>query len=206
MQGLTEGGIVGCGKHFPGHGDTTVDSHLELPILKATEHSAARLREVEMRPFRRAIGQGVPMIMTAHILCEAFDPNLPATLSPKLIDELLRSELGYRGMIVSDDLEMKAVADHWGVGPAAVAAINAGCDLCLVCKSKEAIKEAHQNLARAIGDGIIDKFTLSAIARRRAKLVSRVAKTNRKELRAGYDSECIGNSEHQRLSDSFAQS
>ncbi len=195
MQGLAEGGILGCGKHFPGHGDTSTDSHLELPVLPAATHDLRRLRELELRPFARAIAQGVPMLMTAHILVEAFDAELPATLSPKMIDGCLRSELGYKGFVVSDDLEMKAVADRWGVGPSAVAAINAGCDGCLVCVTSEAALEAHAALAAAIENGTIDRYRLSQIAGRRDKLRSRA----RKFAKLPRDLAAIGSEEHRAL-------
>ena len=108
IEGLQKGGVAACAKHFPGHGDTDVDSHLDLP---AVDHSRARLEDVELRPFRKAIEAGVATIMTAHVLVRELDDRLPATLSPRLIDGLLREEMKYRGVVVSDDLEMEAVAE-----------------------------------------------------------------------------------------------
>ncbi|MFT5040073.1 MAG: beta-N-acetylhexosaminidase [Hyphomicrobiaceae bacterium] len=200
IQGLAEGGLLGCAKHFPGHGDTASDSHLELPVLSAATHDLRRIRELELRPFSRAIAQGVPMIMTAHILVEAFDRELPATLSPRMIDGCLRNELGYKGFVVSDDLEMKAVADHWGVGPSAVMAIQAGCDACLVCVTTDAALQAHDALAAAIEDGKIERFTLSKIAGRRDKLLRRARKHNK----VPRDTTCIGNAAHTELASRLA--
>ena len=185
MQGLVEGGILTCGKHFPGHGDTSVDSHLALPTLAAATHGIQRLRTLELRPFARAIAQGLPMIMTAHVVCEALDPGVPATLSSRIIDGCLRRELGFGGYIVSDDLEMKAVADHYSVGRAAVMSLKAGCDGCLVCATPSLIREAHEALTRAIADGEIPAAALASVARRRDKLLSRAKKLGRVAVPAG---------------------
>lgn len=142
--GLRAGGVLPCGKHFPGHGDTDTDSHLALPRLP---HDRARLDAVELAPFRAAVDGGLEALMTAHVLFGALDPELPATLSPALIDGLLREELGYRGLIVSDDLEMKAVADRWGIPESAVRAVEAGCDTVLVCSDVDAAYAARDALA-----------------------------------------------------------
>src|SRR4051794_28493983 len=108
IRALQDAGIAACGKHFPGHGDTTTDSHLELPLV---EHPPERLRELEFRPFRAAIEAGVATIMTAHVLVPALDEKNPATLSHHVITDILRHELGFSGVILSDDLEMKALAN-----------------------------------------------------------------------------------------------
>ncbi|HUP40072.1 MAG TPA: beta-N-acetylhexosaminidase [Vicinamibacterales bacterium] len=129
---LQKGGVAACGKHFPGHGDTATDSHLELPIV---EHAPDRLRAIEFAPFKAAIEAGVASIMTAHILVTSIDDERPATMSPKIVRSLLREELGFDGVIISDDLEMKAILDSYAVGDAAVAAIAAGCDALLICGS-----------------------------------------------------------------------
>ena len=99
--------MAACGKHFPGHGDTSVDSHLELPLV---EHPPDRIRRVEAVPFRAAIAAEVAFIMTAHILVPSLDEERPATLSRAIVYDLLRDELGFDGVILSDDLEMKAIA------------------------------------------------------------------------------------------------
>lgn len=145
-DGLAAAGILSCGKHFPGHGDTDQDSHLALPRLP---HGLDRLRAVELVPFARAAAAGVPMIMTAHVVFEALDPGVPATLSRRALTEVLRGELGYRGVIVSDDLDMKAIADHIGVADAAVGAIEAGCDSLLLCRDRGHQEIALEALVRA---------------------------------------------------------
>jgi beta-N-acetylhexosaminidase len=142
--GLRRAGILSCGKHFPGHGDTDLDSHLALPRVP---HGRERLDAVELPPFRAARG-AMPLVMTAHVVFSAIEPALPATLSRKVITDLLRGELGYDGVIVSDDLEMKAVADHFGVAASATAAIEAGCDVLLVCEHLERLHEAHEALVK----------------------------------------------------------
>ncbi len=130
VQGLQNGGVAACGKHFPGHGDTSTDSHLELPLV---EHAPDRLRAVEFLPFRAAIDAGVAAIMTAHVLVPSLDETRPSTLSRRTVQGLLREELGYEGVILSDDLEMKAIAAAYAVPAAAVHAVAAGCDGVLIC-------------------------------------------------------------------------
>jgi len=123
-------GIAACGKHFPGHGDTSTDSHLELPLV---EHPPERLRDVEFKPFRAAIDAGVATIMTAHVFVPSLDEERPATLSSRVVTDCLRRELKFGGVILSDDLEMKAIASAYAVPAAAVLAIEAGCDGMLIC-------------------------------------------------------------------------
>jgi beta-N-acetylhexosaminidase len=147
--GLRAGGVLPCGKHFPGHGDTDVDSHLALPRLT---HDRARLDAIELAPFRAAIAADLEALMTAHVLFDALDPELPATLSATVLQGLLRQELGYRGLIISDDLEMKAVADRWGVAESAVRSIEAGCDTVLVCSDVDAAFAARDALAARAAD------------------------------------------------------
>src|SRR5439155_13227919 len=126
VRALQAGGIAACGKHFPGHGDTSADSHLELPLV---EHPPDRLRAVEFVPFRAAIAAEVAAIMTAHILIPALDDQRPATLSKRIVTGILRQELKYEGLILSDSLdEMKAITDQYDVPSAAVLAVDAGCD------------------------------------------------------------------------------
>jgi beta-N-acetylhexosaminidase len=125
-------GVAACGKHFPGHGDTSADSHLELPLV---EHPVERMREVEFLPFKAAIEARVATIMTAHVFAPALDEKWPATLSKRVVTGLLRQELKYDGVILSDDLEMKAIAKDYRLPDAAVLAIEAGCDGVLICSA-----------------------------------------------------------------------
>jgi beta-N-acetylhexosaminidase len=137
VRGLQAEGVAACGKHFPGHGDTTVDSHLELPVV---EHPIERLRDVELEPFRAAIEAGVATIMTAHMFMPALDEERPATLSRRIVTGLLREELGFGGVILSDDLEMKAIAATYAVPAAAALAIDAGCDGVLICSGNHEVQ------------------------------------------------------------------
>jgi beta-N-acetylhexosaminidase len=147
VEGLQTGGVAACAKHFPGHGDTDVDSHLDLP---AVDHSRSRLDDVELPPFRRCIEAGVATIMVAHVLTRELDDRLPASLSPEVTAGLLRRDLGFPGVVVSDDLDMKAVSARWRPGDAAVLCAKAGCDLLLSCRSHEAQAEAIEGLVRAV--------------------------------------------------------
>ncbi len=163
IEGMQSSGVAACGKHFPGHGDTNLDSHLELPRLP---HKLERLHGLELIPFVAAARTGVAAIMTAHILFEALDSEHPATLSENVLEPLLRTELRYRGVIVSDDLEMKAVSDHYGVEDAAVRAIRAGCDQLLICSQPELIERAHRALIQAVETGVLSASRVEEAARR----------------------------------------
>jgi beta-N-acetylhexosaminidase len=159
--GLAEAGLLSCGKHFPGHGDTETDSHLALPRLG---HGRDRLDAIELAPFRAAAA--LPAVMTAHVVFDAVEPGVPATLSRRAVTGLLRGELGFRGAIVSDDLEMRAVRDLHPIPDAAVLAIEAGCDLLLVCSDVDAMREAHRALeARARADDAFAARLRDAAAR-----------------------------------------
>jgi beta-N-acetylhexosaminidase len=178
VKGLQDNGVAACGKHFPGHGDTSVDSHQGLPII---EHPPDRIRRVELVPFRQAIKAGVATMMTAHVLVPSIDEEKPATLSRRIVYDMLRDELGFEGVILSDDLEMKALADTYSVGDSAVEAIAAGCDGILICRAPYYVKdrtrdievqaEALEAIVHAVEDGRIPYKRLEdALARqRRAK-------------------------------------
>ena len=145
IRAMQTRGIAACGKHFPGHGDTTLDSHTDLPTLS---HDMKRLEHIELPPFRAAIDAGVQMIMTAHILLPALDPDHPATMSPTIITGLLRERLGFEGVIVSDDLDMAAVADRYTTGDAALRSLRAGVDLLLICQHPERAPAAIDSIER----------------------------------------------------------
>jgi beta-N-acetylhexosaminidase len=164
VRGLQDNGVAACGKHFPGHGDTSVDSHLDLPLV---EHPPDRIRRVECVPFRAAIAADVAFIMTAHLLVPALDEENPATLSSRIVKGMLRDELGFRGVIVSDDLEMKAIAKTWTVPDAAVRAIGAGCDGLLICSGDVDVQaQALEALIHAAEDGRIARTALDDTQKR----------------------------------------
>jgi beta-N-acetylhexosaminidase len=141
IRGFTEAGILTTAKHFPGHGDTSVDSHAALP---SCPHPPARWRSVELLPFAEAIRAGVPSVMMAHLACPALDPARPSSLSPAVVTGVLRGELGFGGVVMIDDLDMGAIVRHRDVGEAAVEFLEAGGDLILLCRDA-----GHQ--ARAVG-------------------------------------------------------
>ena len=143
--------VQACVKHFPGHGDTTEDSHFHLPKIA---RSAADLRDRELRPFLKAFRSHCGMVMTAHIINSHMDPDYPATLSSKTLFEFLRKELRYSRVIVSDDLEMQAITDHFGIEDAPVLALNASCDL-LIYRTEKAARIAYEALVRAIENGAL---------------------------------------------------
>jgi beta-N-acetylhexosaminidase len=133
IRAMQAAGVAACAKHFPGHGDTATDSHFEMPRL---DHDLERLRAIELPPFRAAIDAGVASIMTAHVLLPALDRERPATLAPEVMG-LLRDELEYNGVVFSDDLEMKAVADHFSARELVQGCVASGVDALLVCSSAE---------------------------------------------------------------------
>lgn len=149
IKGLAEYGVLACTKHFPGEGKCLIDTHLELPILDVSKEE---MHKTGLVPFKENID--VPCIMTTHTLFKAYD-EYPATLSPKVIKGLLREELGYKGMIVSDCLEMKAIQDHYTTPGGAVLALKAGCDMVLVCHTKELQESAFEKVYEAVQNGII---------------------------------------------------
>jgi beta-N-acetylhexosaminidase len=130
VQGLRDGGIIPCGKHFPGHGDTDKDSHFALPVV---HRPLVELEKVELPPFVRACRNKVESLMTAHVLYRALDPKLPATLSDKIITGLLREKFDYDGVVFSDDMEMSAISDNYRQEEAVAQCVRAGIDVMLFC-------------------------------------------------------------------------
>ncbi|GAA3445018.1 glycoside hydrolase family 3 protein [Planomonospora venezuelensis] len=151
IRGLQSAGVAACAKHFPGHGDTAVDSHHGLPLVAAT---AGELHEVALRPFRAAVDAGVRMVMTGHLLVPAHDAELPATLSGRILYDLLRVEMGFEGVIVTDGIEMAAVSGPYGIGGASALAVAGGADA--VCVGGE---NADEQTALAVRDAIADAVT-----------------------------------------------
>jgi len=197
IQALQGAGLAACGKHFPGHGDTSTDSHFELPLV---EHPPDRLRAIEFEPFRAAVAEQVAFIMTAHVLVPSLDEQRPASLSPEIVQRLLREELKFDGVILSDDLEMKAVSARYDVPEAAVDAIRAGCDAVLVCSGDIDLQgRTLEALVRAVESGLIpatrhdDAFARLKRAKQRFLLSGRPGPGARiKQLRG-----ILGREEHQ---------
>lgn len=176
-EGLESAGVASCGKHFPGHGDTSQDSHLLLPRLP---HDRARLDAVELVPFAAAARAGIASIMTAHVVFDAVEPGPPATLSRPALS-ILRQELGFEGVIVSDDLEMRAIADHQGVSEAAVAAIGAGCDQLLVCHHPERLEAAFEAIRAAVEKGALEPERVAEAAERVRRMKARFCRPTSSE-------------------------
>ena len=147
IEGSLEYGVLACAKHFPGHGDCEVDSHLGLPTIN---YDLDRIHEIEMHPFKENIN--VPAIMSAHILFPAYD-TVPATLSRKILTNVLREELGYEGLIFTDCLEMKAIQDQYGTAEGACMAVLAGADICDISHTLSFQVRALELLEEAVNDG-----------------------------------------------------
>ncbi|WP_337031144.1 glycoside hydrolase family 3 N-terminal domain-containing protein [Paenibacillus illinoisensis] len=187
ITGLRQSGVIAAVKHFPGHGDTMVDSHLGLPVLT---HNRERLDSVELKPFQAAIEDGVEMIMTAHIAFPAIDNEqvtslkdgqrvpVPATLSKKVLNGLLREELGYEGIIISDAFTMDGIAEHFGEDQAVERAVNAGVDIILMPQNSAA---AHQTLVNAVKNGTIPIDTIHASVERILELKAKYGLFERSE-------------------------
>lgn len=163
IRGLRSAGLLSTGKHFPGHGDTLTDSHHEMPVIN---HSIERLKNLELIPFIEAIREGVNLIMTAHILYTSIDNVFPATLSRIIIRNLLREELGFRGLVITDDMEMGAIVSNYSIEEAAVLALKAGCDLVLICHDYKKQLMAIEGIEKAIKEGRIDRIELEASHRK----------------------------------------
>lgn len=153
IKGLQSEGVIATAKHFPGHGDTSVDSHLDLPVVA---HDKERLEEVELYPFKEAIAEGVQAIMSAHVKFPAYEPDgLPGTLSYRVLTGLLRQTLGFEGLIMTDCMEMKAIDTYYGTSKAVPLAIKAGADLVCVSHTKEKQIDAIAEIYRAVEEGSI---------------------------------------------------
>lgn len=168
-EGLQAAGVASCGKHFPGHGDTHLDSHTHLPVVT---HDAERLRRVELAPFA-ALAPRLPAVMSAHVVFEAWDATRPSTLSPAVIDGLLRRELGFEGLVLSDDLEMKAVADRYAPEELAVSALEAGVDVISCCHDRARQERMLAALVRRAADDAAFCHLVEAAAERVARFKAR---------------------------------
>jgi beta-N-acetylhexosaminidase len=176
VGGLQDNGVVACGKHFPGHGDTISDSHKELPIVTADR---ARLEHIEFPPFRHAVANGVATLMSAHVVYRTLDETRPATLSSRIIGRFLREELYYDGVVLTDDLEMHAIIDHYGIGDAAVQAIQAGCDMPLICNDRNRIAAAFHAVEKAATAGDLSAGRLAQSFARIRRLKERFLRSYR---------------------------
>ncbi len=205
IRALQAENVAACGKHFPGHGDTSADSHVELPLV---EHPPERLRDLELVPFRAAIEARVATIMTAHVLVPALDERRPATLSKRVVTGLLREEMGYEGVILSDDLEMKALAPNYPLPSSAVLAIEAGCDGVLICGGDHDLQaDALEALIHAVED---ERLPLSRVEdaltrQQRAKERFLAASVTPRPLGGKALRQVLGRDEHRAIADEMAR-
>mgnify|MGYP001180885307 CR=1 FL=1 len=197
MEGINSGNIISIVKHFPGHGDTSVDSHVDLPVIGK---SLEELKSLELVPFKRAIEEDVDGIMVAHILFPELDKDYPATLSENIIKNLLRDELSYDGVVISDDMTMGAIVENYSVGEAAVRFLKAGGDIVLVCHGYEnqisalnrvkeevlseniSLRELNEKVYRIIrlkmkyglSDILVEEYDIERINRQAEELLNRI--------------------------------
>lgn len=150
VRGFIKSGVMSCAKHFPGHGHTIIDSHEDLPIETA---DMKRLNEVELVPFRKALRSRVDMVMTGHILFKNIDPKFPVTLSPIFLKKLIREDMKYKGLIITDDLDMKAMAKHYDKADIPILAFQAGADLMLYCNEPDSPPVAIEGVVEAVAQG-----------------------------------------------------
>jgi beta-N-acetylhexosaminidase len=171
LEGFEQAGIMAVAKHFPGHGDTATDSHHQLPMVDA---NLERLHDLELAPFKSMMD--VPAIMSAHVVYPALDKH-PATVSPLILTDLLRNELGFQGLTITDSLSMKAISDNYGAGEAAVQSIAAGADLLLLGSDVNVQREVYQALEQAVSDGRLSEARIRQALSRIEKAVERYPST-----------------------------
>jgi beta-N-acetylhexosaminidase len=200
VKGWQDAGVIGCLKHFPGHGDTAVDSHLALPILP---YALQRLEEVELVPFQSGIAAGAAMIMSAHISFPAIthDEALPATLSPAILRGLLREQLGFKGVIISDCLEMKAISEGVGIGRGSVLALLAGIDLVLISHLYERQRAGIDAIKAALDSGELPPELLQQAVERVIQLKQRYLSRENDQTAPQEHLQWVGNVAHQQLSE-----
>lgn len=196
VRGFVKGGVIACAKHFPGHGNTIIDSHEDLPIEDA---DLERLRKVELVPFKKVFRARIDLVMTAHIKFPKVDAEWPVTLSEKFVRDLLRTELRYRALVITDDLDMKALASHYDRDLIPVRALQAGCDILLYCNELDRPPKALAAVKKAIASGQVSSAQIDDSYKRIAAL--------KREFLAEPDplpwadaAKLIGHPEHLRLS------
>jgi beta-N-acetylhexosaminidase len=200
-RGLQKAGVAAVAKHFPGHGDTTEDSHLTLPFV---DRNFDDCEKIEFIPFRRLIRSRVEAIMTAHLINKSLDPDLPATLSPKIINDILRAQLRFQKVVFSDDMEMKAIADNYGVEESAVMAIQAGCDMLIYRGDAGFPVAAYEALVKAVENKKISKERIEVSAQRVLNLKKGYA-TQQRPIEMAQLEKMIGTPEHLALAQAIAK-
>jgi beta-N-acetylhexosaminidase len=204
LLGFRAHGIAGCGKHFPGHGDTELDSHETLPTVSL---DGKRLSEVEMSPYRilsRDPRNPLELVMTAHVRYPALDPSRPATLSARILRGMLRGEIGYQGIVITDDLEMGAITERYGPEEASLLALRAGADLVMFCHTPFLLPRCIETLCRSLERGEVSyvrlRQSLHRIERFKKQLSHRMPDQTVRRLLF----ERIGCTEHRRIAEFVA--
>ena len=194
-RGLREAGVIACGKHFPGHGDTETDSHLGLPVVNK---SLEEIERVELVSFRRAIEEKIDALMTAHVVFPALEPErIPSTVSRKVMTGLLREKMGFEGLIVTDCMEMDAIKRQFGSARGALMALQAGVDMTLICHTETFQREAAELIVEAMQDGRLSMKEAQESYRRIADV------KRRKAVLPLTDPAVIGCPEHRSIAESI---
>lgn len=199
VRGYIKAGVIPCAKHFPGHGNTLVDSHVGLPIEEKTLQD---LESVELEPFKKVMKARLDLIMVAHILFPKIDPEWPASLSSVFLQEILREQLRFRGLVISDDLDMGALKNNYSKGTIAVRALQAGCNLLLYCNEPDSPPTAIEAIQKAIAERSLD----AKIVENNYRSVLALKQDKLKEfdpLPVQDVDNIVGNSEHARLAEAI---
>jgi beta-N-acetylhexosaminidase len=201
MRGMHAAGVLAVGKHFPGHGDTRLDSHVALPV---SERTIAELRGCELLPFREAIAAGLEAIMTAHVVYTAWDPHRPATLSWPILTGILRTQMRFPGVIMSDDLGMAAVLQTAPWEEVALRALRAGVDLLLICHHRQRQEQAYARILSAVQCGELSETVVDRAVMRVQSLKFRLHGLQQ-DVATPAPLACIGSAEHQALAASISE-
>jgi beta-N-acetylhexosaminidase len=194
IDGLQGEGVAACGKHFPGHGDTPIDSHYDLPRL---QHPLERLERIELPPFEAAVKCNVATIMTAHVIFDPIDSKYPSTMSRQVMDGILRQRMGFNRVVVSDDLEMKAIANYFSIEEVVIHCANAGVDMFLICHNHDLQNQAIDILIKAVERGDVPMSRIEEANRRIDELMNRYVKP---PSEAG-SLDVVGSPAHQAIAD-----
>lgn len=201
VRGYQSEGMISSAKHFPGHGDTGFDTH---STLAKVSYSEDELRKIHLPPFQAAIDQGIESIMTSHIIIEAIDPELPATLSKKVLTGLLREDMGFNGIIITDAMVMEAISKNWGAGEAAVMAINAGADIVMANGSVADQIDTLDSLYKAMKSGTIDQQRVNESVERILTYKLKMDLFNHRMVDVDHATQVVGKEEHQKIAKQIA--
>ena len=201
VRGYIKSDIITCAKHFPGHGNTIIDSHLDLPVENADIN---QLESLELIPFKKAFKSRVDMVMTSHIKFPKVDPEWPVTLSEKFIKGIIREECRYRGFVISDDLGMKAMASHFDLEEIPVRALKAGVELLLYCNEPEVPPQAIDAILGACAQGVLNKDELAATHKKVLEFKKHKI-ANPEPLSLEEVNQIVGSEQNLKLADSIAK-